>query len=150
MSLKNRVNYRMSTEPQKVKLSTGNLDFAQIDLMLKTLPIDITFVNENDKVVYYSDTEHRIFPRSPGIIGRTVQRCHPPKSVHVVEQILDAFKKGSRDKAEFWIRLKGKVFYIRYFAIRDGSGRYRGTLEVSQDITEIQYLTGEQRLLDWK
>jgi DUF438 domain-containing protein len=137
-------------ESQKVKLSTGNLNFDQIDLLLKNLPVDITFVNETDEIIYYSDTTHRIFPRSPGIIGRTVQRCHPPKSLHIVESILQAFKIGDRDIAEFWIRLEGKVYHIRYFALRDDAGKYQGTIEVSQDITKIQKLTGENRLLDWK
>ncbi len=141
---------KLLAEPHKVKLSTGSLDYDQIDLLLKNLPVDITFVNENDEVAYYSNTAHRIFPRSPGIIGRTVQRCHPPQSVHIVEQILEAFKKGTRNNAEFWIRLEGNVYLIRYFAIRDNTGEYKGTLEVSQDITTIQKRTGEKRLLDWK
>jgi DUF438 domain-containing protein len=141
---------KQTTESQKVNLSTGSLEFEQIDLLLKNLPLDITFVNAKDEVAYYSDTTHRIFPRSPGIIGRTVQRCHPPKSIHIVEQILDAFKKGTQDKAEFWLRLEGRVYHIRYFAIRNSSGEYKGTIEVSQDITKIQKLTGESRLLDWK
>jgi hypothetical protein len=141
---------KQPAEPHKVKLSTGSLDYDQIDLLLKNLPVDITFVNENDEVAYYSNTAHRIFPRSPGIIGRTVQRCHPPQSVHIVEQILEAFKKGTRNNAEFWIRLEGNVYLIRYFAIRDNTGEYKGTLEVSQDITTIQKRTGEKRLLDWK
>jgi hypothetical protein len=141
---------KLPAESQKVKLSTGSLDFEQIDLLLKNLPVDITFVNENDEVAYYSDTAHRIFPRSPGIIGRTVQRCHPPKSVHVVKQILEAFKKGNRDNAEFWISLEGNVYHIRYFAVRDNAGEYKGTLEMSQDITKIQKITGEKRLLNWK
>lgn len=134
----------------KVKLSTGNLSFEQIDLLLRNLPFDITFVNKNDEILYYSDTEHRIFPRSPGIIGRSVQNCHPPKSIHVVERILESFKKGKRDIAEFWINLEGNVYHIRYFAVRDDKGKYVGTVEVSQDITEIQKLSGEKRLLDWK
>jgi DUF438 domain-containing protein len=139
-----------SLKSEKVKLNTGNLDLDQIDLLLKKLPIDITFVNENDEVTYYSDSDHRIFPRSPGIIGRTVQQCHPPKSIDKVKQILAAFKTGDKENADFWIRLDEKVYSIRYFAIRDESGIYKGTLEVSQDITDIQKLTGEKRLLDWK
>jgi DUF438 domain-containing protein len=118
--------------------------------MLTHLPVDLTFVDENDRVAYYSEGPERIFPRSPAIIGREVRNCHPPKSVHLVNKILDAFKSGSRDTAEFWIELGGKFIYIRYFAVRDTSGHYRGTLEVSQDLTEIRKLEGQQRLLDWE
>jgi len=114
------------------------------------LPIDISFVNENDEVVYYSQTPERIFPRGPGIIGRKVQNCHPPKSVAMVERILKGFRAGTKDSAEFWIRMKGKIIHIRYFAVKDQNGTYRGTLEVSQDITYIQRLEGEKRLLDWE
>ena len=130
-------------------LDTGRMTLKQINLMLTHLPVDLTFVDENDRVAYYSEGPERIFPRSPAIIGREVRNCHPPKSVHLVNQILDAFKSGSRDTAEFWIELGGKFIYIRYFAVRDASGEYRGTLEVSQDLTEIRKLKGQQTLLDW-
>jgi hypothetical protein len=120
-----------------------------VDLLLTHLPVDISFVNENDELVYYSATKERIFPRSPGVIGRKVQKCHPPKSFHVVQKILDEFRAGKRDVAEFWIQMKGRFIHIRYFAVRDSGGKYRGTLEVSQDVTEIRKLEGEQRLLDW-
>jgi DUF438 domain-containing protein len=103
-----------------------------------------------DRVAYYSEGPERIFPRSPAIIGREVRNCHPPKSVHLVNQILDAFKSGSRDTAEFWIELGGKFIYIRYFAVRDKTGYYRGCLEVSQELTKIRKLEGQQRLLDWE
>jgi len=131
-------------------LDTGQLTLEQINLMLTHLPVDLTFVDENDRVAYYSEGPERIFPRSPAIIGREVRNCHPPKSVHLVNQILDAFKSGARDTAEFWIELGGKFIYIRYFAVRDGNGYYRGCLEVSQDITQIRKLEGQQRLLDWE
>jgi len=119
-----------------------------INLMLKHLPVDITFVNDKDEVAYYSDTSERIFPRSAGVIGRKVQKCHPPKSVHIIEQILGEFKNNKKDVSEFWIQLDGKFLHIRYFAIRDINGKYQGTLEVSQDITNIKKLEGERRLLD--
>jgi DUF438 domain-containing protein len=112
--------------------------------------VDLSFVNENDEVAYYSDVKDRIFPRSPGIIGRKVQKCHPPKSVHKVQKILNEFKEGSKDVAAFWIQLGGRFIHIRYFAVRDSNGKYKGTLEVSQDITEIKKLEGEKRLLDWE
>ena len=131
-------------------LDTGRMTLEQINLMLTHLPVDLTFVDENDRVAYYSEGPERIFPRSPAIIGREVRNCHPPKSVHLVNQILDAFKSGSRDTAEFWIELGGKFIYIRYFAVRDASGYYRGCLEVSQDLTRIRKLEGQQRLLDWE
>ncbi len=133
-----------------LNLDTGLLTADQVNLMLTHLPIDISFVNENDEVIYYSATPERIFPRSPGVIGRKVQNCHPPKSVDMVEKILSSFKAGTKDVAEFWIQMGGKVIHIRYFAVRDAGGKYRGCLEVSQDITQIQKITGNKRLLDWE
>jgi hypothetical protein len=133
-----------------LNLDTGQLTAEQVNLMLTHLPIDVSFVNENDEVVYYSATPERIFPRSAGVIGRKVQNCHPPKSVDTVEKILTSFKDGSKDEAEFWIQMRGQVIHIRYFAVRDQSGAYRGCLEVSQDITHIQKLTGQKRLLEWE
>ncbi len=132
-----------------LNLDTGQITAEQVNLILTNLPVDISFVNENDEVVYYSQTKERIFPRSPGIIGRTVQNCHPPKSVDIVQKILDAFKKGEKDSAEFWIQMKGRFIHIRYFAVRDNAGKYRGTLEVSQDVTGIRALSGQKRLLQW-
>jgi DUF438 domain-containing protein len=117
---------------------------------LKHLPLDLSFVNEDDEVVYYSQGKERIFPRSPGVIGRKVQKCHPPKSYHVVQKILDEFRAGTKDVADFWIQMKGKFILIKYYAVRDGKGNYRGTLEVSQDVTEIRKLEGQKRLLDWE
>ncbi len=141
-------------QPRRVQtlldLRTGRLSAEQVDLMLTHLPVDISFVDENDTVIYYSDTPDRIFPRSPGVIGRRVQNCHPPKSVHIVNRILEAFKKGEKDVAEFWIEMQGRFIHIRYFAVRDDDGRYRGCLEVSQDVTTIRALQGEKRLLDWE
>jgi len=130
-------------------LSTGNMTLDQINLMLTHLPVDLTFVDENDRVAFYSEGPERIFPRSPAVIGREVRNCHPPKSVHIVNKILDAFKSGEKDTAAFWIQLGARFIYIRYFAVRDNTGYYRGTLEVSQDLTEIRKLEGESRLLDW-
>lgn len=131
-----------------IPLNTGVLTQDQIDMMLKTLPVDITFVDENDEVRYFSQTPDRLFPRTPAIIGRAVQNCHPASSVHTVQKILDDFRSGKRKVAEFWIRM-GEIFvYIRYFAMFDEAGNYRGTLEVSQEISHIQSLQGERRLLD--
>ena len=111
--------------------------------------MDITYVDENDRVCYYSDTKDRIFPRSPAIIGRAVQNCHPPKSVHIVEDIVKNFKEKKKNVAEFWIQLDGKFIYIRYFPVFDDTGTYRGVIEVSQEVSQIQKLEGERRLLDW-
>ncbi len=133
----------------QVALDTGALTVEQIDLLLTNLPVDISFVDDKDTVVYYSGTAERIFPRTPGVIGRKVQNCHPPKSVDVVERILRDFRSGERDKAEFWIETGGRFIHIRYFALRDKAGSYRGTLEVTQDVTSIRALQGERRLLDW-
>ncbi len=132
-----------------INLDEGYLTPEQINLMLGHLPVDITFVDEYDEVKYYNKAADRVFPRSAGIIGRQVKYCHPPKSVHIVEEIVDAFKSGERSVADFWIQMKGHFLYIRYFAVRDGAGKYRGVIEVTQEVSEIRALEGEQRLLDW-
>jgi DUF438 domain-containing protein len=134
----------------KIQLDTGFLAADQINLILTHLPVDLTYVNENDEVAYYSQGKERIFARSPGIIGRSVQKCHPPKSVHIVNQILEKMKSGERDQADFWIQMGDRFIYIRYFAVRDAAGNYKGCLEVSQDITAIRRLEGERRLLEWQ
>ncbi len=133
-----------------IDLETGNLTIEQIKLLFNHLPVDITFVDENDKVVYFSTPKKRIFPRTKSIIGRNVHNCHPPESVHVVEQIVASFKSGEKDKASFWINMKGERLLIQYFAIHSANGNYKGVVEVSQEISEIQSLQGEKRLLDWE
>jgi len=132
----------------EVELPVGLLTPEQLGLMLTTLPLDLTYVDENDRVRFYSEG-HRIFPRSPEIIGRKVQNCHPPKSMHIVQRIIDELRAGTKDTADFWLELHGRFIYIRYLALRDASGSYRGVLEISQDITAIRQITGERRLLDW-
>jgi DUF438 domain-containing protein len=139
-----------SRPAETLKLDTGALTLEQVNLLLKNLPVDVTFVDEADTVRYFSAGAERIFPRSPGIIGRKVQNCHPPDSVHVVNRILESFRKGERQVAEFWIQSRDRFIHIRYFAVRDEAGRYRGCLEVSQDVSAARRLQGEQRLLDWK
>jgi len=126
----------------------GEVDKRVLEALLDALPVEFSFVDENDVVRIFNKNGDRIFPRSSGVIGRRVQDCHPAKSVHVVQQILDEMKAGKRDVAEFWIDVKGMKVYIRYFAVRDNNGKYLGCLEVSQDITKIQKLEGEKRLLD--
>jgi DUF438 domain-containing protein len=133
-----------------LSLDTGKLGIEQLNLILTHLPVDVTFIDENDVVRYYSEGKDRIFVRTPEIIGRKVQNCHPPKSVHIVNRILQEFKAGKRDAADFWISFQGRFVHIRYFAVRDKEQRYAGTLEVTQDITSIKMLQGERRLLDWQ
>ena len=134
---------------EKNYLDVGNLSIEQINIMLKAIPIDLTFVNENDEVAYYSDSEDRIFKRSKGIIGRKVQKCHPPDSVDVVEDILNKFKSGEKKVAEFWIQANDAFIFIRYFAMHDDAGKYVGTLEVSQELSRLRSLEGERRLVQW-
>ena len=129
-------------------LNTGGLRLEELNLVLGALPIDFQYVDEHDRVRFYSEG-HRIFPRSPGVIGRKVQNCHPPQSVHKVQQIIDAFRAGDKDTAEFWIEMQGKFLHISYFAVRDEGGNYRGVVETVQDVTAIRALEGQRRLLDW-
>jgi DUF438 domain-containing protein len=136
-----------------IPLRTGALTPDQIALLLTHLPIDVTFVDADNNVRFYSEGKARIFKRSPDVIGRSVLRCHPPASVHRVKRILDDFRAGIRDRAEFWIQVKGgepdpRFIHIRYFAVRDSDGQFQGTIEVTQDVTGIRKLTGERRLLD--
>ncbi len=129
-------------------LDEGNIPIEIINLILKNIPLDISYVDENDTVRYYSSTEDRIFPRSPGVIGRAVQNCHPPKSMHVVNKIIESFKKKEKKSAEFWINKQGRFLYIRYFPLYNKAGDYKGVIEVSQDATDVRALKGEKRLLD--
>lgn len=130
-----------------IDLKVGALTSEQLNLMLSNLPIDVSFVDENDEVRYYSEGPERIFPRSPGIIGRKVQNCHPPKSVHIVQKIVDDFHNGQKEPAEFWLSLGGKFVHIRYFPLFTPEGAYKGVLEVSQDVSGIRALEGEKRLM---
>lgn len=130
-----------------IRLETGILSLKQLDMMLNHLPVDITYIDQNDVVRYFSHGKERIFARTKAIIGRTVQNCHPPKSVHVVEKLLEDFKSGNKDCEDFWIKFKDKYVYIRYFAIRSEDGEYMGTLEFTQNINPIQEIQGEKRIL---
>ncbi|MDW7674692.1 MAG: DUF438 domain-containing protein [Bacillota bacterium] len=132
----------------KLKLDTGILSLKEISLIFNHLPIDITFVDNQDVVRYYSHGPDRAFERTPAIIGRKVQNCHPPDSVHVVNKIVEEFKKGENDRAEFWLNYNGMYLYITYHAVRDENGAYQGTLEVTQNIKPLQQITGEKRILD--
>jgi uncharacterized protein len=130
-----------------IKLETGILSLNQLELLLNHLPVDITFIDDNDVVRYFSQGKERIFPRTKAVIGRTVQNCHPPKSAHIVEELLNDFKSGKKDHEDFWIKFKDRYVYIRYFAVRDVNGKYAGTIEFTQDIGPIQAIQGEKRIL---
>ncbi|TKJ29776.1 MAG: histidine kinase [Chloroflexi bacterium B3_Chlor] len=127
--------------------ATGTLSKEQTEAVLNALPVDITFVDHDDRVRYFNESSQRIFPRTRAVIGRKVQECHPEKSVHVVSQILEDFRSGSSDVAEFWIDLKGRLVHIRYYPVRNATEDYVGCLEVTQDITDIRQIEGEKRLL---
>jgi len=133
-----------------ISLDTGALTAEQVNLILSHLPLELSFVDESDTVRFYSHGAQRIFARTPAVIGRNVENCHPATSLHVVRKIIAAFRNGERNVAEFWIPFNQMLVHIRYFAVRDAAGCYRGTLEVVQDISDIQELEGQQRLLDWK
>lgn len=129
-----------------VKFETGVLSVAQLEAIMNYLPVDLTFIDENDIVRYFSHGE-RIFARTKAVIGRTVQNCHPPQSMHVVDALLKDFKSGAKDVEDFWIPVKDKFVFIRYFAIRDTDGRYMGTLEFTQNIAPIRALEGQKRIM---
>jgi hypothetical protein len=127
----------------------GNLSHEQLAGILEAIPVEISFVDQNDSVKFWNKHETRIFKRPASVIGQSVQNCHPKQSVDKVNQILSDFKSGRRDTAQFWIDLKGGKVHIRYFAVRDRTGRYLGTLEATQDITDIKKIEGEKRLLEY-
>ncbi|MEH7301579.1 DUF438 domain-containing protein [Neobacillus drentensis] len=130
-----------------IKMETGILSLKQLELLLNHLPVDITFIDHEDVVRYFSHGKERIFARTKAVIGRTVQNCHPPRSVHVVEELLADFKAGKKDSEDFWIKFRDKYVYIRYFAVRDEKGSYIGTLEFTQNIDPIKAIEGEKRIL---
>ncbi len=132
-----------------LELGTGQLTLEHVDMFLRVLPVDLSFVDADGFVRYYSETAERMFPRTPGAIGRHVENCHPPKSVHMVKEILRAFAAGEKDVAEFWIEMQGKFIHIRYYAVRNPGKEYLGCLEVTQDVTGIRALEGQRRLLEW-
>ena len=134
-----------------IELKSGQLTAEQIVLVFSHLPVDITFVDENNKVRFFSTPKERIFHRTNAVIGRDVHNCHPKESVHVVEQIVEAFRAGKKDKADFWISMRnGKRVLIQYFAVRNEHNEYKGVIEVTQEISEIQRLEGDRRILDWE
>ncbi|MDO5695828.1 MAG: PAS domain-containing protein [Eubacteriales bacterium] len=134
---------------EKLDVATGKLTLEQINLIYKHLPVDLSYVDENDLVCFYSDTKHRVFPRSKNVIGRDVKNCHPRNSVHIVEEIVEKFRSGEQDESEFWINKPGLFIYIKYVAVRDEAGRFRGILEMMQDCTHIRAMEGSRTLLTW-
>ena len=140
---------RGSAQDALLDVTTGKITLEQINLIYQHMQADLSFVDENDEVRFYTDTKHRIFPRSAGVIGRKVQNCHPRESLHMVEAVINAFRKGEQETAEFWLDKGDKFIYILFTALRDEQGNYRGTLESMQDVTHIRSLTGSRRLLSW-
>ena len=130
-------------------VATGKLTLEQINLIYKHMPVDLSYVDENEIVKFYSDTKHRVFPRSKNVIGRDVKNCHPRNSVHVVEEIIEKFRKGEQSFAEFWINKPDLFIYISYTAVRDENGNFKGILEMMQDCTHIRALEGSRTLLTW-
>jgi len=136
-------------QQERIQLPSGSFTAEELDVILNSIPFDLTFVDKDDTVRYFTQGRERIFARNRAILGRQVQLCHPPKSVHIVEQILADFKAGKHDRAAFWIEMHGRFISIEYFALRSPEGKYLGVLEVSQDLTEKRKLQGEQRLLNY-
>ena len=139
-----------NSQSSEFDVAMGKMTLEQINLVFKHLPVDITYVDENEIVKFYSDTTHRIFPRSKNVIGRDVKNCHPPKSVHIVEEIIEKFRSGEQDFVEFWINKPELFIYISYSAVKDENGKFRGILEMMQDCTRIRSLEGSQTLLNWE
>jgi DUF438 domain-containing protein len=140
-------------DPEKqgsnIQLPSGNFSVEELLAILNTLPVDMTFVDRNDKVKYFSQSRDRIFQRNRAILNRDVRHCHPPASAHIVDKIIEDFKSGKQDRAPFWLNLKDQFVHIEYFALRNEQGEYLGTLEVSQDLTGYRKLEGEQRILSY-
>jgi DUF438 domain-containing protein len=141
---------KISAQSDRIQMPTGSFNLDELIAAFSVMPFDLTFVDRDDTVRYFTPGKERIFDRSRAVLGRKVQYCHPPKSVHIVNKILADFKNGSQDKAQFWIRMGKRFIHIVYYAVRDQDGSYLGTLEVTQDITGIKKLEGEQRLLNYE
>ncbi|MEG0455209.1 MAG: PAS domain-containing protein, partial [Bacteroides sp.] len=147
---KHGVNQTGSGPNAILDVAEGKLTLEQINLLFRHMPVDISFVDENELVAFYTDTPHRVFPRSKGVIGREVRNCHPPKSVHLVEEIIEKFRTGEQSRAEFWINKPDVFIYIVYVAVRDENGKFRGVMEMMQDCTRIRNLEGSRTLLTWE
>ena len=137
------------TPESTLQFDTGTLTKTQLNSIFTTLPVDVTFIDADDTVRYFNMPKKRVFVRPKTVLGKKVHNCHPQKSLHIVNKIVESFKNGEKNVAEFWITLNSRLVHIRFFAVRDANGKYLGTIEVVQDITEIKKLQGERRLLDW-
>ena len=148
---KNKKTTKSENQPAEdtFQFETGSITKEQVDNLLNTIPVDITFIDANDTVRYFNKPEKRIFMRPKAVLGKKVHNCHPQKSLHIVKKIVESFKKGEKNVAEFWIELNNRFVYIRFFAVRNQDRKYLGTMEVVQDLTTIKKLEGERRLLDW-
>lgn len=133
-----------------LNVNRGRITLSQLDLIFRHLPLDVSFVDEEELVRFYNETSYRIFPRSPGVIGRDVKNCHPRDSLRMVTDIISKFREGEKDEVDFWLEKDNRFIYIKYIAVRDTLNRFRGVLEVAQDITDLRALSGEKRLLDWE
>jgi DUF438 domain-containing protein len=137
------------SQPVNVQFDFGSLTPTVLNPLLNTLPIEITFIDDTETVRYFNNPPKMIFIRTKGVIDMKVQNCHPAKSLDTVNRIIQSFKSAKKNVAEFWITSHGRMLFIRFFAVKDAEGKYLGTVEVVQDITDIQVLRGEKRLLDW-
>ncbi len=137
------------SQPTSVQFDFGSLTQTVLNPLLNTLPIEITFIDDTETVRYFNNPTKMIFLRTKGVIGMKVQNCHPAKSLDTVNKIIQSFKSAEKSMAEFWITSHGRLIYIRFFAVKDAAAKYLGTVEVVQDVTDIQALRGEKRLLDW-
>lgn len=138
-----------TAEDAPVPLNVGSLTIEQLNHVFRNIPIDVAFIDENEIVQFYSETPHRVFPRTPGIIGKTATECHPKKSQHIVAEIIEKFKSGEESEVEFWINKPGVFIYMYYVAARDEDGNFKGILEVMQDLTHLRSLEGSQTQLTW-
>uniref|UniRef100_UPI0040416DF8 PAS domain-containing protein n=1 Tax=Enterococcus faecalis TaxID=1351 RepID=UPI0040416DF8 len=150
VSAEEHYDWENETSTETIVLPTGTMKLEEMIALFQVLPVDLTFVDKEDRVRFFSEGKSRVFPRTKSVIGREVVNCHPPKSMHIVQQILDDFRSGVRTEADFWIDMRGKKIYIRYFALKNESNDYLGCLEVTQDITDIQAIEGHNRLLEGK
>jgi PAS domain S-box-containing protein len=141
--------YAASAAEDTLQFDAGSLSKDEVEAILDTIPVDISFIDANDAVKYFNKADKRIFVRTKAVIGRKVQLCHPQKSVHIVNRIVEAFKTGKKNSAEFWISMNNRLIHIRYFAVRERNGKYLGTIEVTQDLTDLKKIEGQRRLLDW-
>ena len=150
MAKYNMGNQNENKENEVFDVKQGKLTLEQINLIFQHMPVDLSFVDENEIVKFYTDTKHRVFPRSAGVIGRDVKNCHPRESVSSVLEIIDNFRSGKQDEIDFWLEMRGKFIYISYVAVRDENGVFKGVLEMMQDVTRIRSLTGERKLVTWE